>query len=89
MFNQLLDAATRHDKVAKDTAANQQCKVQQAKTNVSCNSKDKGANKTKTTNGDGCWEYYSPGDWIKLPFKKRKLFLSNAKRRPNLPASLV
>ena len=27
MFNQLLDAATRHDKVAKDTAATQQRKV--------------------------------------------------------------
>jgi hypothetical protein len=58
MFNQLLNAATCHDKVAKDTAANQQCKVQQAKTNVSSNSKGKGADKTKTTNGNGCWRYY-------------------------------
>jgi hypothetical protein len=82
MFNQLLDAATRHDKFAKDTAANQQRKVQQAKTNVSSNSKGKGADKTKTTNGNGCWRYYSPDHWTKLPSEKKKAILEQRKKTP-------
>jgi hypothetical protein len=89
MFNQLLDAATRHDKFAKDTAANQQRKVQQAKTNVSSNSKGKGADKTKTTNGNvvGNTIHQTIGPSC-LP-KRRMLSLSNAKRRQDLRTRLT
>ena len=31
MFNQLMDAATRHDKITKNNVANQQCCVQEGK----------------------------------------------------------
>jgi hypothetical protein len=83
MFNQLLDAATRHDKVAKDTAANQQRKIQQAKATAAGGSKgNKGSDKGKTTNGEGCWRYYSPEDWTKLPSDKKKGILEQRKKTP-------
>jgi len=88
MFNQLLDAATCHDKVAKDDAANQQRKVQQATTNASGNSKGMSSDKTNTTNGEGCWRYCSPDDWIKLPLEKKKAILEQRKKTPK-PVSKV
>ena len=39
MFNQLMDAATRHDKVTKDIVANQQRRVQEGKFQTITNKK--------------------------------------------------
>ena len=39
MFNQLMDAATQHDKITKDNVANQQCRIQEGKFQTVTNKK--------------------------------------------------
>jgi hypothetical protein len=82
MFNQLMDAATRHDKVTKDIVANQQRRVQEGKVQTVTNKKgSKGSSDGKKVDA-AVWKYYLPQDWEKLSIEKRKQTLEQRKVTP-------
>ncbi len=86
MFNQLMDAATRHDKVTKDNVANQQRCIQEGKFQTVTNKKgSKGSSVIKNGDAAAVWKDYSPQDWEKLSFESRKQILEQRKVTPRPP----
>ncbi len=88
MFNQLMDAATCHDKVTKDNVANQQRRIQEGKFQTVTNKKgSKGSRDGKKGDAAAVWKYCSPQDWENLSFERRKQILEQRKVTPCPPQS--